>query len=96
MEEPFTLKDMAEKLRYSEIYLCRKFREETGKTFRDYIRTRKLEHSKDMMMDNSLSIREISERLGFCSLSYFGKSFREAYGKSPSEWRRSRPSDGIL
>lgn len=90
MDEQVTLKDMAEQLRYSEIYLCRKFKEETGQTFRDYVRSRKLERAKDMMTDNALSIRDISERLGFCSLSYFGKSFREAYGMSPSEWREQR------
>jgi len=90
MEEPFTLGDMAEKLRYSEVYLCRKFKEETGKTFRDYVRSRKLERAKDMMANNSLPIKEISERLGFCSLSYFGKSFKEAYGMSPSEWRQKK------
>jgi AraC-like DNA-binding protein len=90
MEESFTLGDMAEKLRYSEVYLCRKFKEETGKTFRDYVRSRKLERARDMMADNSLPIKEISERLGFCSLSYFGKSFKDAYGMSPSEWRQKK------
>ena len=87
MEESFTLGDMAEKLRYSEVYLCRKFKAETGKTFRDYVRSRKLTRARDMMADPSLPIKEISERLGFCSLSYFGKSFREEFGMSPSEWK---------
>lgn len=90
IEDTFTLGDMAKKLNYSEVYLCRKFKEETGKTFRDYIRSRKLEHAKDMMTDHSLSIKDICEKLGFYSLSYFGKIFREAYGLSPSEWRQQK------
>ena len=88
LAEKVSLKDLAAALNYSEYYICRRFKEETGQTMTDYIRTRRLERAKELLTDNSLSIREISERLGFCSASYFSETFRAEFGVTPAEWRK--------
>lgn len=90
IEEPLTLEQLASHLGYSNVYLCKKFKEDTGQTFKEYIRCRKMEKAREMMRASNMTIKDISEALGFCSLSYFGKSFREVYGISPSEYRNSR------
>lgn len=90
LEESVTMHEMAVKLRYSDVYLCRRFKAETGKTFREYVRQHKLERARHMLMDISLSVREVSEQLGFCSMSYFGKMFREEFGMTPTQWREHR------
>lgn len=87
VEEDLSLKQIAEALKYSEYYLSRKFKEEMGVTFREYLRGQKLERAKALLRDNSLTVRDISEKLHFCSQSYFTESFRAAYGISPSQWR---------
>ena len=89
LEEELTLHGMAEQLKYSEYYLSRKFKQEIGTTVKDYIRSIRLEQAKLLLIDPSLEIRDISERLHFCSQSYFAESFRRQYGLSPSDWRQA-------
>ena len=87
VEEELSLKQVAADLKYSEYYLSHKFKEETGMTFREYLLRQKLERAKALLRDNSLTVRDISEKLHFCSPSYFTESFRKVCGLSPSQWR---------
>lgn len=87
IEDNITLSALASRLRYSDFYLSRRFKEETGKSIKEYIRLKKLERAKDLLRDNSLTVKEIGERLGFCSQSYFTEQFRREYGATPSRWR---------
>lgn len=89
LEEELTLHDLAANLNYSEYYLSRKFKQETKLTVTDYIRRQRLELAKDLLRASSLSIQDISEKLQFCSQSYFAEVFRESVGVSPSVWRES-------
>lgn len=61
----------------------------TGKTAKKYISARKLEKAKELLRDSSLSIRQISEKLGFTSEYYFSQFFRREEGYPPGRYRRS-------
>ena len=86
-EEELTLKQMASHLGYSEYYLSHKFRQETGNSFKQYVTKRRLAKALDLLRNNAMSVKDISEHLHFCSQSYFAEQFRAVYGVSPSEWR---------
>ena len=88
-EEPFTRGDLAERAGYSEQYLRRKFTEETGISLPDYIRTIRLERAKDLLVNSSLTIQEISERLQFSSRGHFSESFLKHVGKTPAKFRET-------
>lgn len=87
MEEPICLEDLAKEFGYSPYYLSKKFKAETGQTFKDYLRQIRLEQAKHLLRNTDLSILDISEKLQFCSHSYFSDSFRKAYGISPTAFR---------
>ena len=87
LEDPLSLRDLAERFKYSETYLSRKFREETGRSFKEYVRHQRLDQAKALLMDSSLDIRDISDRLHFCSPSYFSEQFKMEFGVSPTQWR---------
>ena len=87
LDESLTMRDMARHLGYSESHFSRKFKQETGMLFKDYLLAQRLERALDLLRSSSLSIREISEQLHFCSPSYFAEQFRAVYGQSPGEWR---------
>lgn len=87
MEEPIDLEGFAKDFGYSTYYLSKKFKAETGKTFKEYLRGIRLERAKFLLRSNDLSILEISEKLQFCSASYFSDSFRKTYGISPTDYR---------
>ena len=87
MEESVTIEELAGEMGYSPYYLSRKFRTETGRSFKDYLRELRLERAKFLLSNTGESILSISEKLQFCSLSYFSDSFRRQYGCSPSAYR---------
>ncbi|MCH5268242.1 MAG: helix-turn-helix transcriptional regulator, partial [Lachnospiraceae bacterium] len=93
--EALTLSTLARKLGYSEFYISRKFREISGIYFRDYLRHRTLAFALKEVRDTSRSILEIALDFGFSSHEAFSRSFKEAYGLTPSDYR-SNPVPVVL
>ena len=87
MEEDITLEGLAKEFGYSPYYLSKKFKKETGQSFKDCLKELRLERAKFLLKNTNTTILEISERLQFCSQSYFADSFRKEYGISPTEYR---------
>lgn len=78
----------ADKLCVSTRYLTMVCREISGRTAYDWIQDYVQNDVRFYLLHTNLSIKEISVKLGFCNLSFFGKYVRENLGKSPSEFRR--------
>jgi AraC-like DNA-binding protein len=85
--EKIQIKDLAEKVSYTEYYLTRKFKKEVGISINEYIQTQKIEHAKLLLSTSSETIQHISDLLNFCSRSYFSEVFLKIEGISPSEYR---------
>lgn len=61
-----------------------------GDSFSRYVRQKRLARSRADLLDmsqDSVGISQIAHRWGFASASHFSRSFREAFGISPSEMR---------
>lgn len=87
-DEVLTLATIAEHLNYSEFYFSRKFREVSGMAFRDYLRNRRLAFALKEVRDTDKGLLEIAIDYGFSSNEAFTRAFREAYGFTPSAYRR--------
>ncbi len=81
----FGVSELAEKLTMSRSNLLRKIKKATGLSASQFIRQVRLEIAMDMLKETSLSVSEVSYKVGFGSSSYFIKCFREQYGYSPGE-----------
>jgi DNA-binding response OmpR family regulator len=68
----------------SQVY--RKIKALTGQTVVEFIRTIRLKQSLKLMEERRYTLSEIAFRTGFNSLSYFTRSFKDQYGKTPSEY----------
>ena len=51
-----------------------------------FIRNIRLQRAAQLLMENQLSVTQISEIVGFSSTSYMSKCFQEMYGCRPSEY----------
>ncbi len=82
----------------SRSYLYRLFEDE-GESVLETIRSRRLERARRDLADPALAaepIVAIAARWGFVSKSHFSRSFRAAYGRSPSDVRRdATPSPDV-
>ena len=82
-----TLSALSRKLGYSEDTLSRKFKEISGMHFRDYLRQRSLAFALKEVRDSKKRLLEIALDYGFSSHEAFSRSFKEAYGVTPSQYR---------
>ena len=85
--EPINLVALSERFYISEFYLCRLFKEYTGRTILSYITTLRIRQSKKLLETTDLPISRIARLCGFGSVSAFGKAFKPAVGMTPREYR---------
>ena len=85
--EKIRASDLASLAGYSEYYMTRKFKAETGYFISDYVKFARIERAKLLLQSTDLSILEIAGRLGFATRSYFSQAFREVTGMTPTQFR---------
>lgn len=90
LEEKVRAKDLAALVGYTEYYVTRKFREETGYFVNDYIKFAKIERGKLLLISSDMTVQDIADKLGFSSRSYFSQVFRDIVGTSPIEYREAQ------
>jgi two-component system, response regulator YesN len=78
-----TLEETAEKLGITPSYLSRLFKEETGRTFTEFLTEHRIERSKQLLLEGDTPFKELYAKLGFSSYSYFIRVFKEATGETP-------------
>lgn len=83
-----TAGEIAGKLSISESRLQKQFRREVGVTLGQYTNDRLFFYAEQQLRLTDLSIKEISEQLGFCDPFYFSRMFSTRYGMSPREYRK--------
>lgn len=88
-DDALTLTALAEKLGYSEYYVSRKFREISGMNLRDYMGQRMLAFALKEVRDTKRGLLDIALDYGFSSHEAFTRAFKEAYGRTPSDYRRN-------
>ena len=89
LEEDLSLPELARTVGYTEAYLSRRFKQETGMNLRDFIRAARIERAKILLTTTEESVQHIAERLRFCSPSYFSEVFRKTTGQLPLDYRYS-------
>lgn len=87
--EAMTLARLSRSLGYSEYHTSRKFREVSGMTLREYLRLRRLAFALGEVRDTDRGLLEIALDYGFSSNEAFTRAFREAYGTTPSAYRKN-------
>lgn len=70
-------------------YLGRIFKQRYGMFISDYINKIRIEKAHSLIETTSLTISNIATNVGFTHLSYFTKLFRDRYGMTPSEYRKT-------
>ena len=84
----FTTTGLAETARLNPQYLCRAFRQVTGKTPIDYLNYYRIECAAEKLCYTNLSVTEIALSCGFNDLSYFNRLFKRHKNASPSAFRK--------
>ncbi|RIX53178.1 response regulator [Paenibacillus nanensis] len=89
LEEPLSMKEVADFLHMNASYFSVLFKEQTGLTFTEYVTRRRIQRAKELLSGTRLSVAEIAERVGYQTDKYFVKVFRSLEGTSPGQYRKS-------
>ena len=85
IDEPLSMKELAEAAGYSRRHLERLFRHAVGKTPGDFYRGLRLDRGRNLLGTTDLTLQEISVACGFATVSHFSKSFRARFGTAPTK-----------
>lgn len=88
MEENLTAELLAKRVGYSDYYLSRLFKKETGFSLDEYTRNIRVERAKVLLASSDMDIQDIAESLGFSGRNYFAVTFRKVTGMPPGAYRK--------
>lgn len=83
-----SVRDIATVFSYSEKYMGRLFKNETGVTIKEYINKNRVKKASALIKETLMSMSEISSRCGFNNVTYFNRIFKKYYNVSPLEYRK--------
>ena len=86
--EHHNIKWYADALHLTPVYVSNLVKQVTGRTAGTNITDCLVRKAKSLLLTSTLSVQQISDRLGFQNQSHFGTFFRRAVGMSPQKFRR--------
>ncbi len=85
-----SLKKLGQIFSYSEKYLSYLFKKKMSVNFSSYLNRLRIRTAAELLEDAGLSVRDVSERVGFSDPMYFTKVFKKIIGVSPAEYRKEK------
>ncbi|MBR5506524.1 MAG: helix-turn-helix domain-containing protein [Clostridia bacterium] len=83
------LESMAKHFNYSPQYISKKIKSCSGTTFSGIVKQIRYGQAKKMLANTQMSVREISNALGYMNAENFTRSFKAMSGMSPKEYKKS-------
>jgi AraC-like DNA-binding protein len=87
--KPIALENIATHIKINKCYFCNLFKKETGSSFSEFLNHVRIEKSKELLLDRSASVLEVSLSVGFNNQNYFNTVFKRLTNKTPMEFRNS-------
>lgn len=85
LNDKLFLKDLCREINYSTSHLSHQFYKETGITYGEYVRLRKMEKAS-MMLQKDMSIDDVAISLSYSSTSHFINAFKKTYNITPKQF----------
>lgn len=83
-----TLFEISSRLNQPDYALSKLIKQQTGKTFKELLQSRRFYRAEELLMDTDLSIDDIIYAVGYESHSYFFRRFKEKHGITPKQYRK--------
>ena len=87
--QQISLEDIGTLCHLSKYYFAHEFKRLTGLSFMNYLTLFRLEKAIEMLMFSRENMTDIAMRCGFGNVRSFNRKFKESYGKTPLEYKKS-------
>lgn len=88
-----TLTSMAKHFNFHPNYLSNLLKKGTGKSFKDLLQLQKISKAGLMLVNSNLPIPEIADQVGYSSVTFFYKKFKQIFDMTPSDYRKQHSWD---
>jgi transcriptional regulator, araC family len=85
--QPIKLCDMASQMDYSLTYLSKKFKDETGVSFKDYLQNLRIRNACRLISNSNKKIDEIAFLVGYTDVKFFTEVFKKRMGITPGRFK---------
>ena len=85
--DELSLNLLADKFYISPYYLSRSFKQATGFSFVEYVNSVRIKEAKQLLEQTSMQVSLISAKVGFGSVTHFGRVFKAVTGQKPLFYR---------
>jgi AraC-like DNA-binding protein len=83
-----TLSSLAQAFHFSETYLSKLIRKKLNQSFTDVLRTLKMNHALEYLLNTPMKVSEIADAVGYDSVDHFSRTFKKLHGISPQEYKK--------
>lgn len=83
--EKLSLEEIAEEFFITKYHLTRIFKEATGHTVNEYIRTKRLRYVEELSEDGECTLSEAAIKAGYKDYSSFYRAYKDAHGTPPKK-----------
>lgn len=88
--EALSVQDLADMVGLSRSHFHTLFRQETGRTLKDYLHELRMQHAQRLLAGTDLPIIDVAYQCGFDNLSHFYHIFRRQVGRTPRQVRAGK------
>lgn len=85
--ENLDLDTICQNVHTNKYHLCHTFKENTGISVMKYIKERRINQAKRLIVETDMKIHDIGEMVGYANTSLFCKIFKQEVGCSPLKYR---------
>lgn len=85
-----TLEELAQFANLSVYHLSHLFKKCTGQSTNEYINNYRLTKAAGRLLEDNSAVLNIAIDCGYNNISYFNRAFKNKYGMTPGEYRRSK------
>lgn len=91
-----SVKQLAENLNLSPIYLNSVFKKEIGVSIQEYLISVRINKAQRLLVEQNLTVGAIAKRVGYKTLRSFEVAFLKRVGVSPTEYQKQHTPDGFV
>lgn len=89
LDKELSVKSISKNANVSKSVLYKNFHKHFNSTVSEYINSKRIDKSLELLVKTDYTIEEISQKVGFLSVSYYSRTFKKQIGISPLKYRKA-------